>query len=338
MPLSQFTPRVLTGVINIRPVNRRLFTSFFQDNAPSETDVFELETSYQGRKMLPALSYNDAGTMRDGEVRTLSAVKAPIFKPKRTFTAADKFVRSKGMTPYDHQDPLERAIAEDMDAHISDIEYMKEIMCANALVNGKIPLWNSVNGKVGQIGEIDYNRPASHTVTLSGTAVWSDPSSELREQAEQYSAMIMEATGGFGATDVIMGTKAFSLFLKHADVRDLLDMRNIHIGELNLHTNSLYRGNWNGLNIWTINAGYVDLAGKQQMFIPVDVALFVARDAKLEIDYGLPSDLDCTGPTKIFAKQYKENDPSAYFTLAESRPLPQVKHAGATVSVKVTEG
>lgn len=339
MDLSAYTPRILTAVINIRPVNKRLFTSFFEDNEPSLVDTFELETSYQGQSMLPAISYNDAGTMQNGEVRTLSAVTAPIFKPKRVFTAADKFKRAKGFTPYDTSyDPLEKALAEDLDAHIYDIEFMKEIMCANALVNGKIPLFNKVNGDVKEVAAIDYKRPVSHSVTLSGTAAWDNAGSDLLEQAEQYSSMIMDATGGFGATDLIMGTKAFSAFLKHANVKDLLDNRNINAGSLNINLQSLYRGMWNGLRLWTINASYKDLAGNQKAFIPADGALFIAKDAKLEIDYGLPSDVDCTGPTKIFAKQYKSEDPSAYFTLAESRPLPQVKHAGATVFVKVLEG
>lgn len=336
MPLSAFTPRVLTGIVNIRQVNHRLFTSFFHENTPSDKDVFELETSYQGQSMLPALSYNDAGTLRDGDVRTLSAVTAPIFKPKRKFTAADKFVRGKGYTPYDSSyDPLELAIAEDMDAHIADIEYMKEIMCANALVTGKVPLFSIVEGKTKQLGTIDYKRPASHSVTLSGTAKWDNAGSDLIGQAEEYSALIMEATGGFGATDLVMGSAAFKAFLKHANVKDLLDTRNINIGELNINLKTLYRGTWNGLNLWTINAKYKDLSGSQQAFIPSDGALFIARDAKLEIDYGMPSDLDCTGPTRYFAKQYKKEDPSAYYTLVESRPLPQVKHAGATVFVKV---
>lgn len=336
MALSAFTPRVLTGIVNIRPVNHRLFTSFFKENTPSEKDTFELETSYQGQSMLPALSYNDAGTLRNGDVRTLSAVTAPIFKLKRVFTAADKFIRGKGYTPYDSSyDPLELAIAEDLDAHISDIEFMKEIMCANALVNGKIPLFDLVEGKAKQIASIDYKRPASHSVTLSGTAKWDNASSDLIGQAEDYSALIMDATGGFGATDLVMGSAAFKAFLNHANVKDLLDTRNINIGELNINLRTLYRGKWNGLDIWTINAKYNDLSGNQQSFIPTDGALFIARDAKLEIDYGMPSDLKCTGPTKYFAKQYEENDPSVYFTLVESRPLPQVKHAGATVFVKV---
>lgn len=338
MSLSHFTPRVLTGIVNIRPVNRRLFASFFKDNEASPSDTFELETSLQGQTMLPALSYNDAGTMRNGEVRTLSAVTAPIFKPKRMLTAADKFKRAKGFTPYDTSyDPVERAIAEDLDALIYDIEYMKEIMCANALVHGKIPLFNTVGGEVKEVGTIDFLRPQSHTVSLSENACWDNTASDLVEQSEQYSSLIMEATGGFGATDVIMGTKAFQLFRKHADVREMLDNRNIDAGVLNMNINSLFRGVWNGLRIWTINASYMDLQGQPQAFIPNDVALFIARDAKLEIDYGLPSDLECTGPTKMFAKQYKENDPSAYFIMLESRPLPQVKHAGATVSVKVVE-
>ncbi len=335
MPFSQFTPRVLTGVINLRPVNPRLFTSFFKENAPSPVDTFELETFYQGQSVLPALSYNQAGTMRDSGQRSIRAVVAPIFRPKRSFTAAEKFKRAKGMTPYDGTTGIDEAIAEDMDAHLFDLEFMKEIMCSQALVHGKITLLNKLDDNVVEIGNIDFKRPASHSITLSDTAQWSNAASDIVSQADQYSSMIMEATGGFGATDIIMGKKAFALFRKHKDVQDLLDNRNIHAGELNLTVRTMYKGNWNGLNIWLNSASYRDMKGQNTPFIPEDMALFVARDARLEIDYALPTDVECTGATRYFAKQFKQEDPSAYFTVAESRPLPQVKHNGATVAVKV---
>ena len=113
--LNYFTPRLLTGVINIRPVKHDLFTSFFKDQAPKPVDVLELQTSLRGTAVLPSITNYSEGTMRDGETLSVSYVKAPRFRPKRAFRAADLLKTQKGHSPYDPMvNPVERAIAEDM--------------------------------------------------------------------------------------------------------------------------------------------------------------------------------------------------------------------------------
>lgn len=41
--------------------------------------------------------------------------------------------------------------------------------------------------------------------------------------------------------------------------------------------------------------------------------------------------IDAGGATTYFAKQYRQDDPSGIFTVAESRPLPVTRHAGWAV-------
>ncbi|MFR8275805.1 MAG: hypothetical protein ACLU98_05495 [Desulfovibrio fairfieldensis] len=61
MELSYFTPRVLTGVINLRPVKHDLFTHFFRPLDPKPVDVLELQTSLRGAS-IPAITNYAAGT------------------------------------------------------------------------------------------------------------------------------------------------------------------------------------------------------------------------------------------------------------------------------------
>ena len=111
-------------------------------------------------------------------------------------------------------------------------------------------------------------------------------------------------------------------------------MDNRHIdagGALSFRVAQLNKGTWNGLRIWTYSGTYKDIDGTVKHFIDPDDAVLLARDAESVIEYGRPVDLDCSGATTYFAKQYRQDDPSGVFTVAESRPLPVTRHAGWAV-------
>ena len=102
MDLSYFTPRVLTGIINLRPVKHDLFTHFFRPLDPKPVDVLELQTSLRGASILPSITNYDGGTMRKGETLSVDYVKAPRFRPKRSFRAADLLKPRKDSLPMIH--------------------------------------------------------------------------------------------------------------------------------------------------------------------------------------------------------------------------------------------
>ena len=334
--LSYFTPRVLTGVINLRPVKHDLFASFFKEKAPSPVDVFELQTSLRGASILPSVTNWAGGTMRDGETLSVDFVKAPRFRPKRGFRAADLLKTQKGFTPYDPAvNPVERAVAEDMDAHRDDIDRMVEIMCAQAAVDGRIDLYDMIEGAVVKTYTVDFRRPAEHSIVLAGDAAWGSERADLIGGMETWNAAIQEATSGFAATDLILGREAWAAFRKHPDVKDTLDNRRMDIGRLAPRVAGKLKGEWNGLNVWVYTATYKDIEGTVRHYLPPDCALLLARDAESVIEYAQPVDIRCEGPAKIFAKQFEDDDPSGVFTIAESRPLPMTRHCGWSVRIKV---
>ena len=76
---------------------------------------------------------------------------------------------------------------------------------------------------------------------------------------------------------------------------------------------------------------YKDIEGKVQYYLAPEYALLAASDAENVMEFGQPMDVDCSGPVEIFSKQFKQDDPSGIFTIAESRPLPWPRQPGATV-------
>lgn len=332
--IDYFDSRILTGVINKRPVKYDIFGNMFHRQSPKATELFELHVVSRGVSMLPSITNAAGGTMRSGREGAAFAVKAPRFRPKRLFKAADLLKHAGGQTPYDlNVNPVERAIAEDMDDHRSDIDTMVEIMCAQAIVHGKIDLFDAVEGKVVKTFTVDFRRPQAHTVVLEGAAQWTGDTSDLQDSLQTYDEMIQEEAN-LGATDLYLGRKAWAAFRKHPDVRDDLDRNNINIGQLSPSIQSKFKGIWNGLRIWLVTGTYKDIEGKVQYYLAPEYALLAASDAENVMEFGQPMDVDCTGPVEIFSKQFKQDDPSGIFTIAESRPLPWPKQPGATVLIK----
>ncbi|GAB7080866.1 major capsid protein [Megalodesulfovibrio paquesii] len=334
--IDYFDPRLLTGVINKRPVKLDLFGSFFVRQPPSPVELFELHVKTRNVSILPAITNHAPGTMRRSDGIAAGAVKAPRFRPKRAFMAADRFRMPAGVNPYDPTyNAVERAIAEDMDLHREEIDLSTEIMCCQALVQGKIELFDVIEGaQAVPTFTVDFKRPAHHTVVLTGDALWSASASDLPGQMDAWNLMILEETG-YGATDLLLGKDAWAVFRKHADVKDDLDNKGIDIGQLSPRVGSKLKGVWNGLRVWVVIDTYTDLNGETRHCIAPDTAVLVARDATSVIEYGMPVDNDCAGPVAIFSKAFKQEDPSGTFSIAESRPLPWSKQPGWVVVAKV---
>jgi hypothetical protein len=334
--IDYFDNRILTGVINKRPLKSDLFASFFRRRPPSMGELFELHVRSRTITMLPSITNVAPGTFRKGDTIAAGAVKAPRFRPKRAFMAADRFKMPAGVSPYSPlDDAMSRAIAEDMDLHREEIDFAVEIMCQQAMVLGKITLYDVVEGDtpVPQF-TVDFKRPATHSVILSGAALWSAAGSDLLGQVDAWGLKIMEETGK-PATDLLLGKNAWAAFRRHADVKEALDNRNINLGHLSPTITRKNKGYWNGLYVWAVAGDYLDLDGTTTPYLDPDSALLVASGAESVIEFGLPVDNDCAGPVEIFSKGFKQEDPSGYFTIAESRPLVWTKQPGWTVLAKV---
>jgi len=336
MEFDYFDPRILTGVINKRPLKSDIFATFFKRQTPSPVELFELHVKSRNISMLPAITNHAPGTMRKGDSIAAGAVKAPRFRPKRAFMAADKFKIPAGANPYNPVDnAVERLIAEDMDLHREEIDFATEIMCCQAMVLGKITLFEAIEGAGAKpTFTVDFKRPAAHNVILSGGALWSSADSDLQGQVDSWDLMIQEETG-YGSTDLLLGKSAWKSFRKHADVKDDLDNKGIDIGMLSPRVGRKLKGVWNGLNIWVVVGTYTDLDGSTKHYLDPDYAVLAAKDATSVIEFGMPVDNNCQGAVEIFSKAFNQEDPSGIYTIAESRPLPWPKQPGWVVLAKV---
>lgn len=337
MPLDYFDSRVLTGVITKRPPKPGLITQpFFKSRQPSATDKFELHVETVQRRIVPLVSNVEGASIVQGRSAEVLLAKAPRIRLKRPFAAEEILRNTVGMTPYDSSvNPVEAAIAKQMQDFRDDIEYTIEFMCAQLATQGKLSMRDHVEGKVRTIYELDLDRSAAHKLDLSAAATkWNGNSGAIRKNTQAWSLQIAAATGQ-GATDMILGTNVVDVFLDHKDVKDKLDNRGISIGNLTLSAQSLYLGRWNGLDVWTYPYSMTDRVGDTWSLVAPDHVLMGTRDAGQDIEWGIPLDRKCAGPAQFFAKTYEEEDPSQTWALVESRPMPWTKNPDAFVYAKV---
>lgn len=337
MPVDYFDSRTLIGVITKRPPKPGLITSlFFKSQQPKATDKFELHVETVQRRIVPLVSNVEGASIVQGRSAEVLLAKAPRIRLKRPFAAEEALRATVGMTPYDTSvNPIEAAIAKQMQDFRDDIEYTIEFMAAQLATQGKLTMRDMVEGKVKTIYELDLDRNTAHKIDVSAAGTkWNGTSGKIRKNVQAWSLLIAAATGQ-GATDLILGTDVVDVFLSHSDVEKRLDNRNINTGQLTLSVQTLYLGRWNGLDVWSYPYSMTDRVGETLPLVAPDSILLGTRDAGQDIEWGLPLDRKCTGPTDFFAKTFEEEDPSAVWALVESRPLPWTKNPDAFVYAKV---
>lgn len=338
MSLDYFDSRLLTGVVVKRPPKPQLITQlFFKPQPPQPTDKFELHVQAVQRQIVPLVSDVEGASVVQGRSGEAVLAKAPRIRLKRPFKAVEILRNLVGMTPYDlTANPVEMSIAEQMQDFRDDIEYTIEFMCAQLATQGKLTMRDKVDGQTRVIYELDLLRSAEHSVDISSASArkWNGSSAKIRKDITEWSQMIATATGQ-GATDLVLGSNVVDLFLDHSDVKDKLDNRRMDIGQLTFSVHTLHKGTWNGVNIWEYPYKITDRVGESIPLIAPDSILLGTREAGQVIEYGLPLDRQCTGPTSYFSKTYDEDDPSQTWVLVESRPLPWTRNPDAFVYAKV---
>ncbi|WP_243546388.1 major capsid protein [Pseudodesulfovibrio tunisiensis] len=333
--MELFDRRTLTGIIDRRPVKPKLFKElFFSRRNPLDTTTAQLDIIVGGKSLVPFVTKFEGGTLIEGTTRESQVVETPRMRPKMHFSACNLLdFRQAGEPPVIKpgvtDDRVDKAIATDMQELKDRVEITVEYMAAKSLQGGKIPL-------VGETfqGEVDMRMPASHIIVLGAGDTWADAGADPCEDLEVWADLIVDATGL--TPDVcVQGVNAWQAFRNNAKVQGELDNRRMETGQLAPEVGKAYRGHVNGVDIYRYGGSYHDAAGQVQKLMHPDYVVFGCTEAETTIDFGLPEDLENSGPVEYFAKSRINWDPSYLEFLAESRPLPWLKQPDAFVFVKV---
>ncbi|MFI3270786.1 MAG: major capsid protein [Pseudomonadota bacterium] len=336
MPVDYFDPRVLVGVINRMAPQYDLITSlFFNHQAPSNVELFELHIKTEDQTLAPVVNKYEGGRIVEVGNGTVVQVKAPRFRMKVPYQAADMIKNGVGYTPYEQEaNPIERKIAEDLLELRRRVDNSIEYMTSQIVTTGKVKLVDKVDGKNVTMYELDNRMPSNHKVSLTGNALWSASTSSILNNVEDWVLRIEESSGQT-PTDLVVGKNVWSNFLRHVDVKDNYDNRRIDFGSLTPRVQNKFKGTWNGLNVWTYAGKVKDNTNTPVSYLDPNSILLGSNSADTVIEHARPLDLVCTGPTQFFAKTFDQDDPSGTFLVVEARPLPWARRPETFLCAKV---
>lgn len=334
MSLTHFTPRFLTEAINdIKVPKTPLYDRVFRRREESPAEFVDFEIITGSEKLPKFVARGVEAYVREKQGLKVVTFRIPSIREKKPFKAADILTqRAPGGSIITNPGDLKKAADRKAMAELEDFKRMmnrgKEWMCAQALTGSL-----SISGE-GVDMAIDYGVASSHKPVLAGTAKWDDSAPDIIANIRAWKKLV--AKSGYKATDCILGSTAASLFIKNADVKALLNNRNIVAGQMELNSQSDYLGTILGIRFWENDNEYKNDAGADTPYVAATAAIMYAEEAPFKFWHGPVDDFDANfGVFEFFSKTYREQDPSVDWLLVATAPVPVIHNANALVYATV---
>lgn len=358
LPITELRQSTLTAVVeDIKPPLTFLKGLLYSREETLTTETVQIETKARGRTIAPFIRQNGEAIMVERTGASGYVVSAPNIRLKMPLTPSELlYNREPGGLVFspsaaNKAGQLQRQIAEDLEVMNDMIVNAEEYMSAMAL-QGTI----SYEVADEEVFTITYSRPAANNITLS--TFWDDATpADVRILTNFETAKRVVADDGSPAvTDVILGSEAHDQLIElvqQADatnpIRALISRDSgVDVGALTFiqrYTDggAIYVGQLAGLRIWAYRAT-ATLNGSTVNMVRPKYAEFVSTSQASQrvMYYGAIPDMRALRGRlfvgRRFSKSWENEDPSAYFGLVHSRPLPVPRRPGATVSMKVISG
>ena len=342
MPLDIYTTDVL--VETMESLTRKpsfLLDYFFQTTILFDTEQISFDYEEEDLQLAPFVSPLVAGKAEKAHGFSTKTFKPAYVKPKNEVDLSQPFKRRPGEPIGGRMTAGERRnlhIAELLDIQRNRIDRRMEWMAAMALKTGAI----TVTGEKYPETEVDFERTAAHTKTLTSGARWGEANVSPFDAVETWMNLIGSACGA-AVTDIIMGPSAWSYFKADAKSEKAIDrtLGQNALLDLGFTAGAPNTPQWKGrlggtVNLWVYNPTYKDSAGATQKMWDDTGVVLVAREAMAGRRlFGAIKDGSAGfRPFEYFPKMWPENDPSVEFVMTQSAPLIVPGRPDATVYVK----
>ncbi|MDH5258263.1 MAG: major capsid protein [Gammaproteobacteria bacterium] len=347
--IDMFKSRTMLAALNQGYAPRTfLAMMFFANEEEHGSEYIDIDIVKGKRIMAPFVSPRAEGRVVKSQGRTVKSYKPPYLKPKRITSAEDIVKRNAGNSIYSAQSLIEKSgqkLGEDLVELTDSVTRRIEWMCASALTTGKIVVSGVVDeGDDASVvdDEIDFGLDASHNITLTGTALWTDAASNPITALRTWKRLIAQDSG-LSARAAVLGSDVVDAFINNAKVQAQLSLRRVELGVIKpeeLPEGVTYIGYLNdpGLDLYAYDEWYVDDAGAEQPMIPVDRIVMGATNARATRHYGPIMDMEAIDEGmavgKWFPKSWRTKDPSARHVMVQSAPVVVPHQIDAFLTVK----
>lgn len=338
-----------------------------------ETRSIELSIERRGREMAPFISRGAEAYLVGGDSSEFFQITPPNIRIKRPLHVGQLLNdRAPGSTIFINGSTRSSIVRRKIAEALGRLEFMirnSEEFLACQAINGLISYnptdAGAFSGLVTHRRDfdtftVDFSGLGYQTRTLTSTNTWNtaaasytgDPAVDFLNVKRDISDEV-----GLAPTHAIFGRTAAEYFLKLQKVKDLLDVRRLMAGGIDItnqfnEQGALYMGNFAGVQCWEYQhtmlhfqpikiSGYLESnAGSTSnpifpTLIPDDAVIFLSLlpSAEFRKYYGAIEDLPQlqgrSAAGRRFAKSWVQEDPPVRYLLAESHPLPFLRRAGA---------
>ncbi len=339
MAITPYDTKTMLPVINEQKRPKSfLKDTFFKSRETFMTSVLEVDIVKDRRKKAPFCSPVKNGVVMKKEGFSTTQFEAPEIFPKFAITAEDLLKRMPGENCYSSKDPEERA-AEQQGKDFKKLDEMiarsEEIMCRDALINGKIVISGDDVQK-----ELDFGGVA--TKVLSGTDLWSDTAnSNPLEDLENWK-IERQQLSGINPNIVIMDPDAAMAFKYHPKILSLLDIKKAEFGAINpreLPNGATYIGSITslGLDIYSYAEWYENDQETEVPMLPSGTVLMGSENADFEIRYAAVVRLENNVAITYEGERVPitETKDNVMYNGLVSRPVPIPRHIDSLVVATV---
>lgn len=339
------TGAIAQVVRTIQPVRPALLELFFRNTVLSKDKEILFDVEIGRRRISPIVAPHLPGKLVDSNGFRADRIEPANVKDKREIKLDRMISRSAG-EPIGGSPAL---TAQQREAAILKIEledqlamYMRrqEVMAADALDDGIV----TVTGEGYAAVNVNYQRAAGHTVTLTSGDRWGENAISPLANLETWRATFLQ-NSGLPATDIVMTPDAWGLFKKDADFKVAVDttlrgttasanftpegMEGIElVGYLN-----------NSTRLWQYQNWYVDPADDTEKAILPAYTVLMGNDSPEGAQtrgYGVIQDSKLGYPSVEFAaRSWVPDDPAQPVLLAQGAPLPILQRPNATFRARV---
>ena len=352
-----YTPVQLLGTFREDNQLPSFWRNLAFSGAPIFSDDRDIEFSKVNtlRRVAPFVSPSSEGVAIYNNRETVSRVKTAYIKLLDSVRAEDFSGRlevgagelgaGRKLTPAQRWN---FRIAELTFQHEAAINNRIELMCFEAIADGIVTVRDD---ETNSVVYVNFGRDASHTITLSGTALWSNAASDPLGNFTTWKTLARRPKGPtssqrFGAAPVlwIMGSAAAQAFRTNAKVKAELDLNYARTTQTLINTGVLegldieYIGRLNnGDDVWMYNEYYEDASGT---IVPVldsrDVIGINPAAVNGQIAFGTIANFKANlASMERFPNMFPNQSGSEIYMTNESAPMVFPVNPNATLRARV---
>lgn len=348
MAHDTYSSEELMGLVDYtKPLPLFMLEQYFRETFISHADKISFDEVFEDVRIAPFVTPVSEGkfVVHGGySVRDFAPAYTKLNDPIKIQQISSRASGDALNTPPNRLSQLEMAIVKRLGQHRKSILQLVEWMAWQYFIFGS---FNTGSEEYPSVN-LNFNRDAGNTVTLTGADLWTAPTTATPlDDFEDWSAIGLGAPRGMAGSTLIMRSAQWNNLRKTDQF--LTEYKNYKsnggaIPDMSPEVAAFVkdRGSYGAFNIWTVDTYYYDANGAQQYYLPVNKVLLLPTPGTLRAVkmFGKIESLKAVREgdpmVDIWHNHYVTDSGDEERIITHSAPIVATTHVDAAVSATVS--